>query len=201
METYKITKVEFIRILREKNISLFNSQDLKKIFKIKSDNTLKHLIRRLKNALIIKRLTKGRYLFLHSTKKPSDFALANFLRTPSYISLESALSYYSLIDQFPYEISSLVLDKPVKIKVGDKIFCYSKIKKDYFKDYIKIDQFVIASKEKAIFDYLYFVYKGLKSKNLIDDLKPFINEKRTISYLKSNAKGRFINFLKSYVKL
>lgn len=201
METYKISQVDFIRVFREKNISLFNTQDLKKIFNIKNDNTLKHLIRRLKISSIIKKLTKGKYLFLHSSEKVSDFAIANFLKTPSYISLESALSYYSLIDQFPYRIFSLVLDRPTKIKVDDKIFNYSKVKKEYFKDYVKIDQFVIASKEKAIFDYLYFIYKGLKPKNLIDDLKPFINEKKTISYLKMNVKGRFIDFLKPYVKL
>lgn len=154
METYKITQVEFIRALREKNISLFNSQDLKKIFKVKSDNTLKHLIKRLRKASIIKRLARGKYLFLHSTKSPSDFALANFLKIPSYISLESALSYYGIIEQFPYRIFSLTLNKPAEIKIDGKIFSYSKIKKDYFKDYIKIDDFVIASKEKAIFDYL-----------------------------------------------
>jgi len=126
METYKIIQVDFIRTLREKNVSLFNSQDLEKIFNIKSDNILKHLIRRLKIASIIKKLTKGKHLFLHSTKKPSDFALTNFLRTPSYISLESTLSYYSMINQFFYRIPSLVLDKPAKIKVDYKIFNYSK---------------------------------------------------------------------------
>lgn len=201
MATYKISQVDFIKTFKEKNISLFTGQDLRKIFNIVSDNTLKHLIRRLKISSIIKRLTKDKYLFLHSSKLPSDFAIANFLKTPSYISLESALSYYSLIDQFPYRISSIVLDKPKEIKLDNKLFNYSKIKKEYFKDFIKIDDFLIASQEKAIFDYLYFIYKGLRPKNLIDDLKPYINKKETIFYLKMNAQGKFKNFLKTYVKL
>lgn len=200
MVTYKISRLNFINTLKKKRITLFDSQDLKKIFNIK-DNTLKHLIRRLKKALVIKRLAQNKYLFLYSEVKPSDFAIANFLKIPSYISLESALAYYSLIDQFPYRINSIVLSRPKKIKISDKIFIYSKIKKDYYKDFIKIDQFLIASKEKAIFDYLYFAYKGLRSKNLIEDIHFLLTDKKIISYLKTNADYKFGNFLKKYVKL
>jgi len=201
MGTNKISKLDFINIFKEKKILLFNSQDLRKVLNISSENTLKHLIRRLKHALIIKRLAQNKYLFLHSNATLSDFTVANFLKIPSYISLESALSYYSLIDQFPYRITSIVLSRPKEIKVDKKIFIYSKIKKEYYKDFIKVDQFLIASKEKAIFDYLYFSYKGLKSKHMIEDIKLSLKDKKTISYLKANADYKFAKFLKRYVKL
>lgn len=201
MGTNKISRLKFINTLKGKNISFFNLVDLKKIFDIRNDNTLKHLIRRLKEASIIKRLTKNKYLFLHSSSLPSDFALANFLTIPSYISLESALSYYSLIDQFPYRITSITLSKPKEVKTESKLFTYSKIKKEYFRDFVKIDDFLIATKEKAIFDYLYFIYKGLRPKNIIKDLSVHLENKTVNLYLKTNSDKRFINFLKNYVKL
>lgn len=201
MGTNKISRLKFINTLKGKNISFFNLVDLKKIFDIRNDNTLKHLIRRLKEASIIKRLTKNKYLFLHSSSLPSDFALANFLTIPSYISLESALSYYSLIDQFPYRITSITLSKPKEVKTESKLFTYSKIKKEYFRDFVKIDDFLIATKEKAIFDYLYFIYKGLRPKNIIKDLSAHLENKTVNLYLKTNSDKRFINFLKNYVKL
>ena len=200
MVTYKISRLDFINVFKKKKITLFDSQDLKKIFNLKN-NTLKHLIGRLKKALIVKRLAQNKYLFLYSEVKPSDFTIANFLKIPSYVSLESALSYYGFIDQFPYRITSIVLSKPKEIKVDNKIFIYSKIKKEYYKDFIKIDQFLIASREKAIFDYLYFASKGLRSKNLIDDIGPLLADKKTVSYLKTNADYKFKSFLKKYVKL
>jgi predicted transcriptional regulator of viral defense system len=146
-------------------------------------------------------LVKNKYQFLYAEKMPSDFSIANFLEPFSYISLESALSFYGLIDQFPYRITSISLKKSRQIKIENKIFIYSKIKKDYFKDFIKIDDFLIAKKEKAVFDYTYFVYKGLRSKTVLDDMKNIFFDKKIKNYLIENADKNFYGFLKRYVKL
>ncbi|OGG18000.1 hypothetical protein A3D78_03080 [Candidatus Gottesmanbacteria bacterium RIFCSPHIGHO2_02_FULL_39_14] len=198
MESLFISKTYFINKLREKRIALFSLSDIKKLFGIENVNTLKHLLRRLKNAKIIKRLIKNKYLFLQSKNEPGDFEIANFLVIPSYISLESALSYYGIIDQFSYHISSIILNKPRKFKVDEKTFIYSKINKGYFRDFIKMDSFLIASKEKALFDYCYFIYKGLRSLNVLDDIKVYLNMPVFLKYFKINAQGKFRNFLTKY---
>ena len=41
--------------------------------------------------------------------KPEPFLIANHLRGPSYVSLESALSYWGLIPERVYEITSVTL--------------------------------------------------------------------------------------------
>lgn len=201
MRTTKINRLQFINTLKEKNVIFFNLTDIKKIFKIENNNTLKHFLRRQKEANIIKRLSKNKYQFLYSTSSPSDFAIANFLTVPSYISLESALNYYGLIDQFPYHVSSISLSKPKEVRVDKKIFTFSRIKKEYFKDFIKIDDFLIASEEKAVFDYLYFIYKGLRSKKSFDATHKLKHNKKIMSYLNKTEDTKFGNFLKSYVKL
>jgi len=202
MKSYtKIDKIKFIEEFKKRGIVFFNSFDVKKIFDIKDDNSLNHLLVRLNKAKIIKRLVKNKYQFLYAEKMPSDFSIANFLEPFSYISLESALSFYGLIDQFPYRITSISLKKSRQIKIENKIFSYSKIKKDYFKDFIKIDDFLIAKKEKAVFDYIYFVYKGLRSKTVLDDMKNIFSDKKIKNYLVENADKNFYGFLKRYVKL
>lgn len=202
MKSYiKIDKIKFIEEFKRQGIVFFNSFDVKKIFDIKDNNSLNHLLVRLNKAKIIKRLIRNKYQFLYADNNPSDFLIANFLEPFSYISLESALSFYGMIDQFPYRIASVSLRKSKQIKVENKIFIYSKIKKEYFKDFIKIEDFLIAKKEKALFDYTYFVYKGLRSKSVLDDIKNIFSDNKVKDYFLKNADKNFYAFLKKYVRL
>lgn len=201
METRKITKLTFIEAFKNKKIVFFTGQDVKKIFNIKGENTLKHLLRRLKKDNIIKKLIRDKYLFQYSQKNFSDYAMANFLVIPSYISLESALSFYGVIEQFPYRIISITLKKTKEVKVENKLFIFSHINKNYFKDFERKDDFLIATYEKAIFDYLYFIYKGFRSLEKIEELANYLKEKSVRNYLKENSNSQFRNFIKKYVKL
>jgi len=201
MATTMVTKIKFINTLKAKNIVFFTSGDIKKLFNINNTNTLKHLVGRLKKDGIIDRLRRDKYLFLHAAKPASDFMVANFLLFPSYISLESALSYYGIIDQFPYHISSIILGKSRNIKIKNKVLTYSRIKKEYFTGFIKIDEALMATKEKALFDYLYFVYKGLRPVNIINDFKPSLQGKKVRDYLIENADTSLKKFIGRYVKL
>lgn len=199
MGTSRVTKIKFIRALKEKGIVIFDPFDLRRLFNLKSDNTVKHLLRRLAKDGVVKRLKKGKYLFNYG-RQPSDFLIANSLVVPSYISLESALSYYGLIDQFPYRITSVTVGKPRQFKINNKDFFYSKIKRGYFKDYVKVDDFLIAAKHKALFDYLYFIYKGLRAKNVIEELSAHLKDGGFKKYSEDNADRLFKKFLKAYVK-
>jgi len=200
MDTSEITKIRFIETFRRLKIVLFTSNDVKKVFPVK-DNTLKHLLIRLSKFKIIQRLSRDRYIFLLAESKPHEFVIANFLISPSYISLESALSFYRIIDQFPYRITSIVNSKSSKRSVNNKLFFYSKIKKDLFKDYIKIDDFLIATKEKTIYDYIYFIYKGLRPVNTLLDMKNQLNDENIRSYLLQNSDEKLTKFINKYVKL
>ena len=193
-----IDKLTFIKTLKEANLTLLTAHDVRKLFKIDKENTLKHLLSRMIKAEVLKPLIKGKYLFLFSDRHPSDFEISNFLVVPSYISLESALSFWGVLSQFPYGITAVTPLKPRSLFIGGKEFVYSKIKKEFFLGYKRVDNFLIAEKEKAVFDYLYFVYKGLRAKSSIDELDLTTKTKR---FLKKYACGKFAQFLKEYVGL
>ena len=200
MET--ITKDKFIKIFQDKSISLFTLNDILKIFDVGS-NTAKALLARLKKRNVISSLTKGKYQFLMARKVPEDFLVANFLYSPSYVSLESALSYYEIIDQFPYQITSVTFNKNKTIEIENKKFSYNHIKEPIFTDYKKTQEgYLIASPQKAVFDLIYSVYKGGRSKSILsllnldrDDLKKE-NLKDYFNNLSKND-SKFLSFCKN----
>lgn len=201
MGTGRISKIYFVEEFQKREIALFSTSDVKKVFHFESENTLKHLMRRLARKGIIQRLAKGKYLFIQSRKEVSDFAIANFLVYPSYVSLESALTFHGLLDQFPYEITSLTTKKPKRVKARGKIFSYSQIKPEFFKEFIKEGDFVIASREKAVFDYSYFVYKNQRPVARLKELQSTLREKEMKKFFLENAGQKFLSFLAKHVEL
>lgn len=174
------TLSEIIRILKEKEITLFTLADFSRLFNLENNNTLYKKIQRLEKKKIIERLTRGKYLFLFG--KADDFLIANFLYQPSYISLESALSFYGIITAFPYQITSIATKKTKNITTHDKEFSYSRIKKELFWGYEKRDDFLIAEKEKALLDYLYFSLKGKRVLDWKEVEKSELDKKKLLLY-------------------
>ena len=157
MET--ISKQKAIQILIQKNISLLDIGTAQKIFSFQKENSLYKFLQRLEKANLLKRVVKGKYLF--SLKEINDYELANLLLTPSYLSLESALSFYGILAQFPYTITSITPLKTKKIIYHEKEFEFAHLKREYFFGYVKKDNFLIALPEKALLDEFYFISKGL----------------------------------------
>lgn len=185
-----ITKDKFIKTLKEKGVTLFNFEDLYKLFNIDSESALKALLFRLKRAQIIQPLARGKFYFNFSSDNPSDFSIANFTFSPSYVSLESALSFYDLINQFPYQITSVTPGKTRSFLFGQKKFSFTHLRPEYYTDYVKKDDFLIATPVKAIFDFVYLVYKGSRSKTNLD----------LLIFPKSGlVKNEFVNYLKNMV--
>ena len=164
MET--ISKVDAIKILHQKKVTFFDVADASKIFEIEKSKTLYVLLQRLEKDDVIKRIVKGKYHF--ALKDYHEFELANFLINPSYISLESALSFYGILPQFPYTITSVTPLKTRTINYQDKEYEYSHLDSSYFWDFIKKDNFLIAAPEKALLDELYFMAKQLRNIHVED---------------------------------
>ncbi len=180
MESITIDKAT--KILYAKKVSLFSINDAKKIFNIEKDNTLYKLLQRLEKKDIIKRIENGKYLF--SFIEVSDFEIANFLTSPSYISLESALSFYGILSQFPYTITSITSKKSKRVIYEDKEYEFMHIRSKYLYGFFKKNNFLIASPEKALIDELYFMARKLRIISLEELDLTNINKK----YLKDISK-------------
>jgi len=185
MET--ISRDKAIKILHQKKVSLFDITDAKKIFGIKKENTLYKFLQRLEKSGAISRINKGKYHFLF--KEISDFELANFLISPSYVSLESALSFYGILPQFTYTITSITPLKSQKIIYREKEYEFAHLDSKYFFGFVKKDKFLIATPEKALLDELYFVAKKLRKIHFEDldfksiDKKKFKSLSRKYKFL------------------
>ena len=89
---------------------------------------------------------------------PDLFVIANNLRGPSYISLESALSFWGLIPERVYEISSVTLKTSKEYKTPIGRFSFQHVASPYYSfglQSIRLKEqqtAIIASKEKAICD-------------------------------------------------
>lgn len=89
---------------------------------------------------------------------PEPFLIANHLRGPSYVSLESALSYWGLIPERTFEVSSVTVKTSKKYKTPVGRFNYQQLPLPYYSFGIRSIQLtpkqtiLIASPEKAICD-------------------------------------------------
>ena len=153
------------------NYIVFTQNDIKKIYPLFHRQRLNEW----QEKGYIKKIIKGHYIFSDIEINESIlFIIANEIYKPSYISLESALSYYHLIPESIYGMTSINSKDTYKFKslLGD--FIYKKIKPSMLFGYklVKYKEctFKIAEIEKAILDYFY-IKSHLKKKEDFEELR------------------------------
>lgn len=103
-------------------------------------------------------LKKGLYVHTDDQSDPEPFLIANHLWGPSYVSLESALSYWGLIPERVYETSSITIKLSKKYKTPLGRYSYRTMPWPYYSYGIKSIEIsekqtvLIASPEKALCD-------------------------------------------------
>lgn len=94
-------------------------------------------------------------------------AIASILYSPSYITLEYALSFYQMIPERVTVITLVTTKKTQQFSNRFGHFTYRHIKKSCFQGFVqRADEFgnpfLIATPEKALLDYIYFHPTGTK---------------------------------------
>jgi len=158
-------------------------------------------------------LKRGVYALSNDLRKQplSMGFISNFLLSPSYISLEYALSFYDLIPEAVTVYTSVSTKKTTKFKSPLGVFEYRSIKEGLFFGFTKVtdkgQDYFIAYPEKAILDFFYFhqdmdgsenEFESYRFQNLESlNLKRF-NEFRVKYNKKTNDIARsFAGFIKS----
>lgn len=173
--------------LNKRGIFLFSSLDVERFFK-KSGVATRFFLHRLHKQGEIEIVKRGLYKI--KDQYIPDFYLANKIYEPSYISLETALSYHRIIPETVYEIMS-VSSKGTRVFQRDKrVYSYRKIRKSAFTGY-SIEKenncsFWIADPEKAFVDSTYF-----RSLDGLEPLSRFHKEK--INYEKAVEYAKLLN--------
>lgn len=106
------------------------------------------------------RLRNGFYTFAAQVNTEQDlFVVANRLYEPSYVSLESALSWHGVIPEGVYSVESVATRKTNCFNTPIARFNYRTIKAELFFGYALVPSekgpFRMATLEKAILDFFY----------------------------------------------
>lgn len=158
MKTYSGLFLENIKRIAK---SYFSVHDLEKFYSGKKYN-LGVVLHRLAKQGKLLRLIRGYYTIDASRVDWEQFS-SELLR-PSYISLEYALHYYGIIDQVPARITSITTKKSREFQLLSQVLEYSHISPKLYFGYKIQGNFLIAEKEKALLDELYFI--SLKKRHL-----------------------------------
>ncbi len=152
--------------LLEAGLGLFSLHDFVQEFGVEKQAAVKFLSRHKKRG-DVEQLKRGLYAL--SLQTPSLYRVANRLYRPSYISFETALSHYGLIPETVYAFTSATPKTSQEFEALGNVFTYRKIKPSAYSGYkpMKIEghTVLIATPEKAVVDFLYFVSLGKKSLN------------------------------------
>ena len=162
----KLNPIIVQRNLKNKGFSVFTPREFERIFEVKS-GAAQQFIHSYVQKNFFTKLRNGLYAL--EEKRPPIYFVANKLYRPSYVSLETALSFYGIIPETVYGITS-VTPKPTKMfETLDLLFTYTRIKQAAFEGYAiqkEDDQiYLIAEPEKALADYLYLVSIGQRKWN------------------------------------
>lgn len=138
----------------------FTVEDVSSILNIKKESAWVLCNRYVKKGVFIR--VKNNFYVLDSSLKNYDrdyfLLLANYIQVPSYISFNTALSYYEITTQVQRNyIESVSIKRSVLYNTTEATFDYHKIKKELYFSFRKLNNIFIATPEKAIVDSAYLI--------------------------------------------
>lgn len=149
--------------LRNINKSYFGYEELARILGISSASARVTASRYVKNGLLL-RVKRNLYVlseFWNSATREEKFSIANLGETPSYISLTTALDYYSITTQMQKDFfESIAVQRTKIMTLKETVFRYTRISRKLYFGFEKKDGFFIAMPEKALLDAVYLFSLG-----------------------------------------
>lgn len=177
--------------MRRNRVELFTLQDLEVFYPKTRLKTIKNNLRNWLLKGYIKRLKRNLYMNVQVYEKNIPcYYMANKLYEQSYVSLETALSFYNIIPEEVSEITSVTTKPTRTIKNEYGVFIYRTCKKNAFYGYniMKIEMYktFIADREKALVDFVYYrIIDGqtdFSEERFNEKLLPKLNSKKAEMY-------------------
>jgi len=195
----KLKPHNVIRKLKEKKMNLFTPLEFRRVFGVSNWASQWFIKTHTKEGLFLK-IRNGLYML--ADYPVNHYLIANRLYEPSYISFDTALSFYGIIPETIYTIISATTKTTREFKAGNVRFTYHKLKKEVFTGCKAIkyldSTILIAEPEKALADYLYFIAlkkRGLHYERL--DLKK-IKKDKLLGYVKLFKQPKMIKLTKKF---
>lgn len=122
-------------------------------------------------------LRRGLYVVAppFAAAQPDPMVLAGLLRSPSYVSLQSALSYHGVIPEAVAAVTSVTTRRPGRVVTPLGEFHYRNVKRDLFWGYDSLDvgaeqRAWLADAEKALLD-LFWLTPGKLDASFLEELR------------------------------
>lgn len=156
---------DFLTIIRKNKLYIFTADEIAKYFPHSAPRTIQNQVQLWMEKGLLFRLKRGLYQIQFPEGGPDlpDLYIANKLYEPSYVSLETALSFYSLIPEVAAEVTSITTRQTKLFKNKFGSFKYRSCRNDAYCGYriMPYEGFkvYIAEAEKAVADFLYFKHR------------------------------------------
>lgn len=154
--------VGFLNTLKKNRLELFTLQDVETLYPKNKPKTIKNNLGNWLAKGYITRLKRNLYMITEPGENHAipDYHIANRLYQPSYVSLETALSFYNIIPEEAAEVTSITTKPTRTIKNTYGVFTYRTCKKTAFTGYrimrIQGCKILIADEEKAFVDFIHY---------------------------------------------
>ena len=158
--------------------NFFSMKDLKKLFP--EEGYLRISVKRMLDAGVIFQIAHGFYAL--KQEKLDVEKLATQLYYPSYISFESALSKYDVINQGMYGLSLATTRHSKKIVLAGVDCEYSQLKPALFFGFDLVNDTYLAQAEKAFLDLIYLMCLGKRKGNTSEWELDVLNQKKLVEY-------------------
>ncbi|MFH1709905.1 MAG: hypothetical protein ABH860_02390 [bacterium] len=193
-------QLEIQKALIDNNLKVFSKLEFRHLLRLTHSSAQQLLERYTKKGLFV-RLKGGIYAL--KLNYPSAYLIAGKLYPPSYISFETALSYYNMIPEAVHIYASATTRTTRQFEAEKQVFSYHKIKKPAFTGYkllkIENEKVFFAEKEKALADYLYFVFLKRKAWNDRLNLRG-IDRRKFDQYAALFQKDKFTRWAKDVIR-
>ena len=170
--------IELLKVARELNKSFFTIADLEKITGL-ARKSLYVTLKRWGDKGLIERVGQGIYLPVMTDVSLENVAAQLYI--PNYLSFESALSRYGILNLVPYTLTFATPRKTRKFTLRKQGVEFRQIAPRLFFGYEIKNGINIANPEKAFLDQLYFHSRGKASMDFdelnLKGLSPQITKK------------------------
>lgn len=159
--------LNLIQELQRKRYFIFSLNDLLILFPKGDKKTIQNQLTEWVKRRYVSRLKRGLYELTEKVPPDAvipDLFVANRLYSPSYVSLETALSIYNIIPEVAFGVTSVTTNVTRVFKNIHGQFKYFSCQPKAYTGY-RIQEYsgfkvAIAEKEKAVVDFLYFRFNA-----------------------------------------
>jgi predicted transcriptional regulator of viral defense system len=184
--------IELLKLLQKVNKPFYTIADLEKITSLPRES-LYVALKRWEGGGIIERVTQGVYVPMGSNISLENIAAQLYI--PNYLSFESALAKYGVLNLIPYTLTFATTRKTRKYTLRKQEIEFRQVSAELFFGFEMKNGIYIALPEKAFLDEVYFVVRGKAALDFDE-----VDIKKLSSKTLKNYSKRFPAYVQRYIE-